>query len=245
MKIKNLIRATLNTLHLDITKNLKYDRLTKNILKKIIHKNANCIDVGCHEGEILNSIIKLSPYGRHWAFEPIPQLYNHLKKQYSEKVTVLPYALSDKKGNTKFQYVKNAPAYSGISKRKYKIAKPDIEEIEVDVRTLDELIPTETKIDFIKIDVEGGEFGVLKGAYHLLKKNKPFVIFECGLGASDYYGTQPGELYTYLSNKAGLQISLLSAWIKNRKPLSEQEFVKLYNKNLEYYFIAYSDNNEK
>ena len=83
--------------------------------------------------------------------------------------------------------VKNAPAYSGLNKRRYDTSTPDIEEIKVKLGVLDEIIPKDVVIDFIKIDVEGGEFGVLKGAQHLLKKHKPVIVFECGMGASDYY----------------------------------------------------------
>lgn len=36
MNYKNITRSLLNFLHLDLTKNLKYDRLTKLIMKKVI-----------------------------------------------------------------------------------------------------------------------------------------------------------------------------------------------------------------
>lgn len=46
--LKDIIREILISLHLDLTKNLKYDRLTRKIFKKYIKKDNNCIDVGCH-----------------------------------------------------------------------------------------------------------------------------------------------------------------------------------------------------
>lgn len=78
--------------------------------------------------------------------------------------------MSDTSGKSSFQLVKNAPAYSGIKKRHYDISNPDIEEITVKLKTLDEIIPENEIIDFIKIDVEGAEFCVLKGGKNLLKK---------------------------------------------------------------------------
>lgn len=60
--------------------------------------------------------------GKHFGFEPIPSLYRQLKQKFSKAATILPYALSDKKGTTTFNYVKNAPAYSGINKRTYEVA---------------------------------------------------------------------------------------------------------------------------
>jgi len=107
------------------------------------------------------------------------------------------------------------------------------------LRKLDEIIPSDIQIDFIKIDVEGGEFGVLKGGKALLTKNKPIIIFECGLGASEFYGTKPDDLFNYITKEIGLHISLLKSFIKNSKPLTLKEFEYFYNTNKEYYFIAH------
>ena len=238
MNLKNFIRSTLIFLRLDLTKNLEYDRLTKLILKRVVGYNSNCIDVGCHKGEILDLILKYSPKGKHFAFEPIPYLFNQLENKFRNRVALYPYALSDKNGNTTFQLVKNAPAYSGINKRKYAIAHPDIEEIKVELQKLDDVIPREVKIDFIKIDVEGGEFGVLKGAKELLKRNLPVVIFECGMGASDYYGTNPLDLYNFMVQDIGLKIYTLKAFINGNKPLTASRFEECFKNNSEYYFIS-------
>jgi FkbM family methyltransferase len=184
-------------------------------------------------------IISNAPKGNHFAFEPIPYLFNQLQIKYKEKATIYPYALSDVTGTSTFQHVKNAPAYSGINKRQYALETPDIEQISVELKTLDSIIPADVKIDFIKIDVEGGEYGVLKGAKQLLKKYKPVVIFESGLGASDYYGTKPDELYQFIATEIGLKISTLKSFIKNKASLTQAEFVNHFNNNTEYYFIAH------
>lgn len=239
MSIKNAIRLTLNFLHLDITKNLEYDRLTKAIMKKVIKPNSNCIDVGCHKGEILDEILQLAPNGKHFGFEPIPGLYNNLKNKYDDKATIYPYALADTNGKSTFQFVKNAPAYSGLKKRRYDTDTPDIEEIEVEIKVLEELIPDSLKIHFVKIDVEGAEFGVLKGAKQLLKRDKPVIVFECGMGASDYYGTKPADVFSFMTNEIGLSVSTLKSFINNRKSLTAEEFTDFFNNNKEYYFIAH------
>ncbi len=239
MGYKDIIRQVLNFMHLDLTKNLEYDRLTKSIMKRTIHEDSNCIDIGCHKGEILDGILRLAPQGSHFGFEPIPSLYDRLKEKYLSRATIFPYALADESGKASFQYVKNAPAYSGLQKRQYAVENPDIEEINVELRPLDEVIPEDTKIDFVKIDVEGGEFGVLKGGQKLLSKNKPTIIFECGMGASDYYGTEPCELFDFLTKEIGLNVSLLKAYLNNDQPLNRDEFKRHFNDNKEYYFVAH------
>ena len=237
--IKDTIRKSLNALHLDLTRNLKYDRLTKDVIAKALNKNSNAIDVGCHKGEILDLILKHAPSGKHFAFEPIPDFYDALKVKYAGRCEVYPYALSDTKGQTTFNYVRNAPAYSGIKKRAYAVESPDVVELNVQVETLDHIIPAGTKIDFIKIDVEGGEFGVLKGAKNLLMQSKPLLIFECGLGASEFYGTKPEPFFDYLA-ECGYQIFSLQDWLSKKASFTKEQFADCYYKNTDYYFVAAS-----
>lgn len=236
MILKELIREFLITFHIDLTQNLKYDRLTNQIMKMVIDENSNCIDIGCHKGEMLQKMVQLAPNGVHYAFEPIPMMYKKLKSQFTQHVTIFPYALSDESGLSTFQFVKNAPAYSGLKIRKYEIEEPNIEEIEVEVKQLDEIIPSNTPIHFIKIDVEGAEFSVLKGAKELLLRDAPIVVFECGLGASDFYNTDPKDLYQFVKD-VNLQIFTLHSFVKKESPLSHDQFLNMYNNNSEYYFI--------
>ncbi len=238
MILKNTLRLVLNFFHLDLTKNLEYDRLTKSIMKKVIQKDSNCIDIGCHKGEILQFILKLAPNGQHFAFEPIPYLYTQLNVKFKNQARIFPFALSDKSGQTTFNLVKNAPAYSGINQRKYAVEKPEIEEIQVELKQLDEVIPETTQIDFIKIDVEGGEFDVLKGAKNLLSRHHPIIVFECGIGASEFYGTNPVELFNYLDN-LNYKISILRAYMQKDNPLTVLEFEQAFIQNTDYYFIAH------
>lgn len=237
--MKSLIRRVLNFLHFDLTLNLKYDRLTKRIIKKLLKPDSNCIDVGCHKGEILDLFIKQSPSGKHFGFEPIPSFFQTLNDKYASKATILPYALSEEDGIAVFQYVKNAPAYSGLKKRDYDRVIPQIEEIEVQKKKMDDCIPESLKIDFIKIDVEGGEFNVLKGAQRILKESTPFLLFEFGLGASDYYKTDPADFYDFLAS-FNYTIFSLNNFLNDKDSYNKDTFLNCYNNKKEYYFIAAS-----
>lgn len=236
--LKSLVRKTLQFLHLDLTKNLEYDRLTRLIIKQCLADGGNAIDIGCHKGEILDLFLKYSPNGKHYGFEPIPKMYEALQIKYNSRAKIFGYALSDIEGTTTFQFVKNAPAYSGIRKRNYPTANPDIEEINVEVKKLDSVISQNEKIDLIKIDVEGAELGVLKGSIKTILKNKPVIIFECGLGASDHYNTTPELVFNFLTNECRLNISTLKNWLSNQANLTSDDFIKTYNNNSDYYFIA-------
>ncbi len=237
IKVKELIRKILLFLHLDLTKNLEYDRLTLKIFKSHLKPNSNCIDVGCHKGEILEEILKLAPNGKHYAFEPIPDMFQKLELKFKNKVSLHNLALADQEGETTFNYVKNAPAYSGIKQRKYAVENPEIEKINVKLNKLDNLIPSETKIDMIKIDVEGAEFGVLKGAQELIKRDRPLILFEFGLGASDFYGTEPSDIFN-LFQDCGMRIYKLKDHLSGQEAIELKDFEQIYKANKEYYFVA-------
>jgi len=237
--LKEFIRRILIFLHIDVTKNIKYDRLTLRILDKVLHKDSNCIDIGCFKGEILQEVLKRSPLGTHVAFEPIPGFYKALKKKFKPRqLTIHNLALSDQSGMITFNYVVDAPAYSGIKKRDYDGKNPEIELIEVKTDTLDHVLPADYHVDLIKIDVEGAEFKVLKGAYNTLKKSRPIIIFEFGLGASDFYQVTPEDFYHYLAEECGYQIYQLENFLKEGPFLSNDTFIEIYKARKDYYFVA-------
>lgn len=243
--IKDTIKAVLSFLKIDLTKNLKYDRLTKKIFEQTLTGNSNCIDIGCHKGEVLDEILKLSPTGNHIGFEPIPDFNKNLSNKYSNhsNITISNIALSDAAGEIEFNYVKNAPAYSGIKQRKYATSNPDVEKIKVTTQKLDAFLQDinyKYPIHLMKVDVEGAEMMVFKGAVETIRKHKPIIIFEFGLGASDYYNTTPDELYNMVHNTFNMKLSTLDGFLKKRPDLTSDLFKTLYVNNQEYYFIIHT-----
>ena len=223
-----------------ITKNLKYDRQTRAVIKKCCSIDSNCIDVGCHKGEVLDVILGYAPNGTHYAFEPIPYLFDELKENYQHKnVAVYNLALSDTQSVTNFTLVPDNPEYSGLRRRKYDKEDEKVELIETKTDLLDNIVSGNTKIDFIKIDVEGAELQVLTGAKETIKRSKPVIVFEHGLGASDYYGTTPNDIHNLLVDQCGMKISLMERWLKNKNALTKAEFLDQYNSGLNFYYIAY------
>lgn len=239
MKARKALKDILMAVGINITRNMKYDSMAKKIIRRVLKRDSNCIDIGSHEGEFIEFFQRYAPSGEHFAFEPIPSMYKELKERYSPEVTVYPYALSDHSGKSTFQYVRNAPAYSGLKKREYKTKSPDIQELKVELALLDDLIPSGLRIDFIKIDVEGAEFEVLKGAQAILKENRPVVLFEFGKGASDFYGSRPKDLYRFITRDMNMRISSLPAFLKDEPPYTAEGFEQCYEQLEEYYFIAH------
>ncbi|MGH7900468.1 MAG: FkbM family methyltransferase, partial [Thermodesulfobacteriota bacterium] len=174
-------------------KNRLYDIQTLKVMKLVLQEDSNCVDVGCHQGSILREMLRLAPKGTHFAFEPIPGMYQGLLESFGSLANLHLYdcALSDTVGTASFQHLVSNPGYSGLRKRRYDRPNEQIQEIVVKTNLLDTLVPKHIPIQFIKVDVEGAELQVFKGAVETIRRSRPIVVFEHGLGAADYYGTSP------------------------------------------------------
>ncbi len=236
--IKKKVRAFLIQRGWDWSSNLRNDRLTKEVFKRLLNPTSNCIDIGAHKGEVLDLFIKYAPEGRHWAFEPLPN-YNHdLIGKYGDNIEIRKEALSDSNGVSEFQFVKELPAYSGLRKRSYPKVKTKVSTIEVSTTRLDTILPKEYKPDCIKLDIEGGEYYALLGAKLILKKHRPVIVMEFGLGAADHYGVSPEMMYQLLVVELGYRMFSLSAFVEERASFDLVSFVGCYEEGREYYFVC-------
>jgi len=174
------------------------------LLTFTLAEDANCIDIGAHKGAVLSEILRVAPYGKHIAYEPLPCLYAYLVDHFP-LVDIRRAAVSDEIGERSFTYVKRDPAFSGFHERNFS-AKQDIEKIMVRTEALDHNLPLGYIPRFIKIDVEGAERLVIDGAISILRNYKPIVVFEHGKGGAEYYNTQPSYIYKVFYNEVGLHI---------------------------------------
>ena len=222
---------------MDVTQNMRYDRATHAFLSYRLRADSNTIDVGCHKGEVLEWMIQFAPQGNHWGFEPIPSMAQDLRSKFQQgNVFIKELALSDNNEKTTFHWVKNAPAYSGLKRRTYALEHPEIERIEVQCARLDDVC-TLPKVDLIKIDVEGGEWQVLKGGESIINRDHPDIIFEFGKGASEFYQTTPEMIFDFFDNK-GYQLFPLNAGWKKMEPLTKEELATCFESGSVYYFFA-------
>lgn len=98
-------------------------------------------------------------------------------------VNVFEAAASDLLGNITFHKLVGRLDNSAVSATGAKLAFKSNEEIAVEVKTilLDEIIPESEPVLLLKIDVQGWEYHVLKGAKRLLSRKvteAPYLIYE-------------------------------------------------------------------
>jgi FkbM family methyltransferase len=224
-------------IHYKVTgnKDYAYNRETMMVMRRILKPQSNFLDVGCNRGDILAVACKLSPKGRHLGIEPIPRLYNELKFRFKDRATIINAALSDTDGSASF----NVLPETGRSG--FKLMTSDVgaqtEEIVVPTARLDEITQGEN-YSMIKVDVNGAEYAVFKGAEVTISRWRPIVVFEHGLGGADQYGQTPEQMFD-LFTAYGMKLSTMGLWLKETNALSRLQFCDRFYQGLDFQFIAF------
>lgn len=187
------------------------------------------IDIGANRGQSIESFMAVLTAPVLHAVEPNPILARSLQQRY-KSITVYQLGLGEKAGN----FILHIPRYghtywdtrasldktmaeSFLSPKYFAFFNPKraaVESISVQIRTLDDinLIP-----QIVKIDAEGLEASILRGATRTLK-NHPIILLEsCDqavldilvpLGYEPYHARSkhlepgPGQLNTYFLSEA-------------------------------------------
>jgi FkbM family methyltransferase len=130
------------------------------------------IDVGAFTGTYS---VGLSIYARRViAIEPQPRQAAALRRAMPRNVTVVEAALSDVAGRGVMKL--SSPGGGSMSTLNGRAATRNWLEVSVPIMRLDDL-RTE-RIGFVKIDVEGHESKVLRGAHSILRSDKPNLLIE-------------------------------------------------------------------
>lgn len=139
--------------------------------------NSVVLDVGANLGKYSNFISTHSPQAKIYAFEPHPQTFTSLKNQAEiHKYIALNIACGDVPGNAKLYDYENKGGTSHASLYQdviEKIHKVDSGSWDIEVTTVDEFIKDYKiqKIALLKIDTEGNELKVIKGAEKSIASN--------------------------------------------------------------------------
>lgn len=202
------------------------------LLHRFIQSSSNCIDIGAHLGSVLSDMIRLAPQGRHLAFEPTPYKAKWLRQKFPE-VDVFEVALSDRPGQVEFYLNTERSGFSGLSQHMSDNAT--IKKLSVISDCLDNLVKPDHRIDFIKLDVEGHELGVIRGAETLLKRDRPIILFECTKSGLTSAGYTSSEVFDFF-NQLQYSIFLPKDIVENGQPLTFSEF----DQALQYPFKAFN-----
>lgn len=153
------------------------------LVGKLIDSQSVVFDIGSNIGEYLYAFEKVAQPGNIYGFEPNQNLFGKLKKMF-KKVNLSNIAFSDvsEKAELKIPIINNVlyEARGTLNLEFKEIGENDYTLVDIKKERLDDFVRENkiSKIDFIKIDVEGHEFNILKGAANTLRKFKPTLLIE-------------------------------------------------------------------
>ena len=160
-----------------------YDIAVSELLYRLLPIGGSAIDAGANIGYMTNLMAtKAGKSGTVHAFEPHPVVGQYLRdnvavlpKDRTAMVHVHSVALSDKPGTAKLVLPENFAGNEGVS---YLASDATAQGYDVPTMTLDELFPS-SHFDVMKMDVEGHEASVLRGATRLLSERAiGHIVFE-------------------------------------------------------------------
>jgi FkbM family methyltransferase len=188
------------------------------LLEKIVKNGMCCVDVGAHIGSFTAALRRLSPSGKHIAIEPTPYKAAWLRSKYPD-VEVVECAVSAEEGRATFYYQASASGLSGLCSLK----RDDESSFDVQIRRLDDIVPASRLIGFVKIDVEGAELDVFRGASRILERDKPTILFECTIDGLARYKQTPADMFGFLKSR-GYRLYTPVDRLHNLAPLDESSF---------------------
>ena len=180
-----------------------YEELESKIMEEKIEMGNIVVDVGANIGlHTLNMARIVGNAGQVFAFEPDPSNFEILKKNVKinnyKNIILEQKAVGDKHGRTTL-YQSDHPGKHRI----FPQTEQAKSQVQVELTNLDNYFDSDMtdKINFIKIDVEGLEFSVLKGMKNILKNSKKIkILFEFMPENTIEVGFTPIELLNYLTS---------------------------------------------
>lgn len=196
------------------------DERMRATLARVLEPGSNGIDVGCHYGSILSEFCRLAPRGRHVAFEVVPAKVRFLRRKFPD-LEVFELGLFDQAGTASFFVCRRATALSSLAQQ----SEAGAERIQVTLARLDDVLPADRPYQLLKLDVEGAELPVLRGARATLARHRPRVLFECGPGGPQAFGYSPGDLHDFFdTSDPGYDVYFLKDFLAGGAPAGRAEF---------------------
>ena len=142
-----------------------------------------CLDIGANIGNYSKLLINKTN-AKIYAFEPLEKSFDELKKikeKHKDRFFIEKLALGNEDGIKKISSANDKSEKASFEKNLDKLSfidKDNLREFDVSIKKLDSLnfFDSHSKVDFLKIDVEGYEYEVLLGGKKFIDFNSPKFI---------------------------------------------------------------------
>lgn len=205
-----------------------YETFELDIFMQLLKPGVTLLDIGANMG--IYSLLAADKAKRIFAFEPVPENLSLLRKSVkansASSVKVIPAAVGEKDGSVEMHIIPNSLGTHGI----YADSESTLT---VQIVSIDNFIKEHSvgKVDLMKIDVEGYEPYVVKGAIKTLKKYKPIILMELD---SSLIKASQADPKTFVKELFSIYkyCYLIDERKKELTPLSVDEASELTNSNL-------------
>lgn len=141
------------------------------------------IDIGANEGQWLDYVLRMVPISRALVFEPNVHALKILERKFGGRPGIQLHntALGSKQGPgllylTKSSDLASLLPPSDLLPQEYGAAAAVVDSVDVPIVPLDDVVEGTDTVDLMKIDVQGYEAEVLKGAAETLRRTRVLLI---------------------------------------------------------------------
>ncbi|MFN6963429.1 MAG: FkbM family methyltransferase [Pyrinomonadaceae bacterium] len=202
----------------------EYEPAITALVRSLVRPGDVCIDAGANFGWYTTLLLRLvGDKGSVHAFEPIPATFDELEFNVAlagspANVRINRLALSDAEGEVTFHLFAGEPTgHASMSSG----GRSDTTAVSCRTTTLDRYLEESAvgAVDFVKVDVEGAELLMLRGAEALFAQaDPPIVVMEMALNTSRKFGCTPDDLIRFIRDRAGYSFYVID---EVRKKLDE------------------------
>lgn len=181
------------------------DQLT--LIEKLLDKDGVFLDVGANQGEFSIAAARIVQKGKVIAFEPVSEyrerLLTNIQLNDFGNVQVIAAALGEQEGSLPiFDQQENftdGTRHEGLPTLFASNSRHHAREV-VPVKRLDDVLRELgiSRVDVIKLDIEGAEWIALRGAVNTITSCRPTLILEIGRETCRAAGYEPEALVEWL-----------------------------------------------
>lgn len=207
-----------------------FEGATSRCVAALLRESDVVFDVGANIGWYSYLVATALRSGECHAFEPLPSLFARLRDGRTlndprGRLILNDFALGELRGEATLHTFRGL--HHGLTSLS-SLGRSDFDEVKVGVDTVDGYMSDRgmRRLDVVKLDVEGAELAVLKGAQEALRASTaPVFILEMNVETSRAFGYEPRELLECLASAAAYEfVCIPRGWERPRVMSSKGDF---------------------